>query len=163
MEESAGTGNRSEFKALFADAHQRRFDLVLFWSPDHFSREGALLILQYLNQLESYGAGCKALTEQYLDSTGLFKEAVISILATLAKQERVRLSERTKARMARRVAQGAKMGQSAKSAEQVAKVHQLKAKGKSDYAISRALGMPANAVAKYVTQSEAHLPANCGG
>jgi predicted site-specific integrase-resolvase len=47
--ESGGTGKRSEFQALFADAHQRRFDLVLFWSLDRFSREGALPTLQYLN------------------------------------------------------------------------------------------------------------------
>ena len=52
----------------------------------------------------------KSLTEQYLDSTGLFKEAIVSILATLAKQERVRLSERTKAGMACKVAAGVKMG-----------------------------------------------------
>jgi DNA invertase Pin-like site-specific DNA recombinase len=31
----------------------------------------------------------------YLDSCGIFKDAALSILATTAKQERVRLSERT--------------------------------------------------------------------
>jgi hypothetical protein len=30
-EESAGTGECSQFKALFADAHQWRFDVVLFY------------------------------------------------------------------------------------------------------------------------------------
>ena len=40
------TGERSQFKALFADAHQWRFDSVLFWSLDRFSREGALPTLQ---------------------------------------------------------------------------------------------------------------------
>jgi DNA invertase Pin-like site-specific DNA recombinase len=43
-----------------------------------------------------------------LDSCGIFKDAVLSILATIAKQERIRLSERTiagleKARRAGRV------------------------------------------------------------
>ena len=70
--ESGGTGKRSEFQALFADAHRRRFDLVLFWSLDRFSREGALPTLQYLNQLQGWGVGYKSLTEQYLDSVGLF-------------------------------------------------------------------------------------------
>ncbi len=60
--ESGGTGKRSEFQALFADAHQRRFDLVLFWSLDRFSREGALPTLQYLNQLQGWGVGYKSLT-----------------------------------------------------------------------------------------------------
>lgn len=39
--ESGGTGKRSEFQALFANAHQRRFDMVLFWSLDRLSRAGA--------------------------------------------------------------------------------------------------------------------------
>ena len=153
-EESAGTGERAQFKALFADAHRRRFDLVLFWSLDRFSREGALPTLQYLNQLESWGVGYKSYTEQYLDSTGLFKDAIVSILATLAKQERVRLSERTKAGMARKVAQGVKMGPPAKSQEQVAQVRRMKEEGKSNYAISRVLGMSASTVAKYVGVNE---------
>lgn len=38
-EESGSTANRTEFQKLFADAHQRKFNLVLFWSLDRFSRE----------------------------------------------------------------------------------------------------------------------------
>ncbi|RZK27825.1 MAG: recombinase family protein [Hymenobacter sp.] len=86
--ESGGTGKRSEFQALFTDAHLRRFDLVLFWSLDCFSREGALPTLQHLNQLQGWGVRYKSLTEQYLDSIGLFQEAIVSLLATLANQER---------------------------------------------------------------------------
>jgi hypothetical protein len=37
----------------------------------------------------------RSFTEQYLDSCGIFKDTVLSILATIAKQERIRLSERT--------------------------------------------------------------------
>jgi DNA invertase Pin-like site-specific DNA recombinase len=48
----------------------------------------------------------RSFTEQYLDSTGLFKEAVIGILAAVAKQERVRLSERTIAGLERARSQG---------------------------------------------------------
>lgn len=148
--ESGGTGNRGEFKALFADAHRRRFDLVLFWSLDRFSREGAFPTMQYLNQLEGWGVGYKSLTEQYLDSTGLFKDAIVSILATLAKQERVRLSERTKAGMARAVSKGQKMGPPVKSQEQIEQVRRLSGGGMSNYAISKAMGISASTVAKYV-------------
>jgi DNA invertase Pin-like site-specific DNA recombinase len=41
-QESGGTGKRSEFQAHFADAHQRRFDLVLFWSNSMLSPAHAL-------------------------------------------------------------------------------------------------------------------------
>jgi DNA invertase Pin-like site-specific DNA recombinase len=149
-QESGGTGKRSEFPALFADAHQRRFYLVLFWSLDRFSREGALPTLQYLNQLQGWGVGYKSLTEQYLDSVGLFQEAIISLLATLAKQERVRLSERTKAGMARRRAEGAQIGPPAKNAAVIEQIRALKANGLSNYAISKALRLSASTVAKYV-------------
>ncbi|MGI4736270.1 MAG: recombinase family protein [Janthinobacterium lividum] len=148
-QESGGTGKRSEFQALFADAHQRRFDLVLFWSLDRFSREGALPTLQYLNQLQGWGVGYKSLTERYLDSVGLFQEAIIFILATLAKQERVRLSERTKARMARRKAEGMQMGPPVKSATVVEQIQQLKHDGLSNYAVAKQLGISASTVAKY--------------
>lgn len=94
--------------------------------------------------------GYKSLTEQYLDSVGLFQEAIISILATLAKQERIRLSERTKAGMARRRAEGVQIGPPAKSALVVEQIRELKRGGLSNYAISKKLGMSASTVAKYV-------------
>jgi DNA invertase Pin-like site-specific DNA recombinase len=87
--------DREQFQQLFRDASQRRFDMVLFWSLDRFSREGVLETLNHLQRLSSYGVGYRSFTEQYLDSCGIFKDAVLSILATIAKQERVRLSERT--------------------------------------------------------------------
>ena len=84
-----------------AAAGRREFDLALFWSLDRFSREGVLESLQYLQRLTADGVGWRSYTEQYLDSCGIFKDAVLSILATIAKQERVRLSERTVAGLER--------------------------------------------------------------
>jgi DNA invertase Pin-like site-specific DNA recombinase len=150
-EESGGTANRTQFKQLFADAHQRKFDLVLFWSLDRFSREGASATLQHLNTLESYGVGFKSYTEQYLDSTGIFKEAVISILATVAKQERVRLSERTRAGIVRAKSKGTKLGKPGLVQEQIDQIRRLKGGGMSNYAIGKTMGLSATTVAKYVT------------
>jgi DNA invertase Pin-like site-specific DNA recombinase len=149
-EESGGTANRTQFKQLFADAHQRKFDLVLFWSLDRFSREGASATLQHLNTLESYGVGFKSDMEQYLDSTGIFKEAVISILATVAKQERVRLSERTRAGIVRAKSKGTKLGKPGLVQEQIEQIRRLKGGGMSNYAIAKALKVSATTVAKYV-------------
>jgi DNA invertase Pin-like site-specific DNA recombinase len=149
-EESAGTGNRAQFKALFDDAHKRRFDVVLFWSLDRFSREGALATLNYLNQLESWGVGYKSYSEQYLDSTGLFKDAIVSILATIAKQEKVRLSERVKAGLVRTAAKGTRLGPPPKDETVIDQVRKLKATGISNQAISKAMGISASTVAKYL-------------
>jgi DNA invertase Pin-like site-specific DNA recombinase len=87
--------DREQFQKLFRDAAQRRFDLALFWSLDRFSREGVLETLNHLQRLSAAGVGYRSFTEQYLDSCGIFKDAVLAILAVIAKQERVRLSERT--------------------------------------------------------------------
>jgi DNA invertase Pin-like site-specific DNA recombinase len=87
--------DREQFQRMFKDASQRKFDLVLFWSLDRFSREGVLETLNHLQRLSAAGVGYKSFTEQYLDSCGIFKDAVLAILAVIAKQERVRLSERT--------------------------------------------------------------------
>jgi DNA invertase Pin-like site-specific DNA recombinase len=62
--------------------------------------------LNRLQRLTGYGVNYRSFTEQYLDSTGMFKEAVIGILAAVAKQERARLSERTIAGLQRSKAQG---------------------------------------------------------
>jgi DNA invertase Pin-like site-specific DNA recombinase len=103
------TGKRSDreqFQKMFKDASQRRFDLVLFWSLDRFSREGVLETLNHLQRLSAAGVGYKSFTEQYLDSCGVFREAVLAILAVIAKQERIRLSERTVAGLERARRQG---------------------------------------------------------
>ena len=57
--------------------------------------------MQYLQRLELYGVAYRSFTESWLDSMGPFKDVVLALLATHAKQERVRLSERITAGLAR--------------------------------------------------------------
>lgn len=100
------TGDRDAFKQMFAAASRHEFDVVVFWALDRFSREGVFETLQHLQRLTSYGVGYRSFTEQYIDSCGMFRDAVIGILACVAKQERIRLSERTIAGLQRAKAQG---------------------------------------------------------
>lgn len=79
---------------------------MLFWSLDRFSREGVLETLKHLEKLNSYGVDWKSLTEEYLDSCGVFREAIIGVIAAIAKQERVRRSERALAAIERLRKQG---------------------------------------------------------
>jgi len=95
------TKHRPEFRKMMAAASRREFDVVLFWSLDRLSREGSSKTTLILNELDGYGIQWKSFTEQYLDTCGIFKEMVISLLATLARQERERLRERVKAGMQR--------------------------------------------------------------
>src|SRR4051812_16483535 len=98
--------DREQFQKLFQAASQRKFDIVLFWSLDRFSREGVRETLNHLERLTSYGVNYRSFTEQYVDSCGIFKDAVLAILAVIAKQERIRLSERTLAGLAKARKQG---------------------------------------------------------
>jgi len=107
---SGGTAERAEFQKMFASASRREFDVLLFWSLDRLSREGAFETLQHLQRLTSYGVAWRSFTEQYLDSTGIFREAIISILAVVAKQEKVRIRERVLAGLATARHKGTRLG-----------------------------------------------------
>ena len=93
--------SRPAFDNMFEDAHKRLFNLVLFWDISRFSRAGTLFTLQKLKELENLGIGWKSYTEPYFDSIGQFKDVILSIMSTLAKMEREKISERTKAGLKR--------------------------------------------------------------
>jgi DNA invertase Pin-like site-specific DNA recombinase len=147
------TGKRSDreqFQAMFAAASRREFDILLFWSLDRLSREGTVQTLNHLERLTTYGVNYRSFTEQYLDSTGIFKEAVIGILAAVAKQERVRLSERTIAGLERAKAHG-RIGGRPRTQDDpkiVKGLHRLREQGKSIREIAVALSLSSNTVLK---------------
>ena len=95
---------------MLRDASQRKFDVLVFWALDRFSREGVTETLNYLQRLTSFGVEWRSHTEQYLDSCGVFREAVLAILAVIAKQERVRLRERVLAGLDRAREKGTRSG-----------------------------------------------------
>ena len=142
--ESGGRADREQFQRMLVDAAQRKFDVLLFWALDRLTREGALETLQYLNQLSSYGVGFRSFTESYLDSCGLFKDAVVAILGTIAKQERLRISERVRAGLSRAKAQGTRSGKPVGRPKVVFdhdKVADLRGQGRSWRQIARSLGV----------------------
>ncbi len=106
----SGKKTRTQFDAMMLAASQHKFDLVLFWKLDRFSREGVRKTLFYLTQLDRWGVGWRSFQEQWFDSIGPFKDAVISIMATLAEQERITISARSKAGLARTRKEGTRLG-----------------------------------------------------
>ena len=109
-----GRRERSAFARLFEDAGERTFDLVLFWSLDRFSREGIRKPI-LLQQLDGFGVRFKSYTEPYLDTDNeLVSHILVATLSYFAACEARRISERTKAALARKKAQGVKLGQPSK-------------------------------------------------
>jgi DNA invertase Pin-like site-specific DNA recombinase len=149
---SGKTGDREQFKSLFKAASRREFELVLFWSLDRFSREGVLATLTHLQNLTQYGVGYRSFTEQYLDSCGAFRDAVISILAVIAKQERVRLSERTVAGLERARARG-RIGGRPRAGCDPSEVLRLKTDGKTLAEIALKLKVSKSTVYRVLQQS----------
>jgi DNA invertase Pin-like site-specific DNA recombinase len=145
---SGGTADRPAFKKMFADAAKRKFDLLLFWSLDRFSREGTRATIHYLEQLESAGVNFKSYSEQYIDSCGIFKDVVISLLSTLAKQEKLRISERVKAGLNRSKKKG---GRPKKEDTYIVKMGELQKTGISIREIARRLQISHSTVSKYMS------------
>ena len=145
----SGKVERKEFDRMIEDARQKRVAIVLFWSLDRFSREGALETLTHLNKLTSFGCDWRSYTEQYLDSTGIFRDAVIAILAAVAKQERVRIQERVQAGVDRARKTGTKSGKAFGRPQRVYnrdEVREMRAAGMSWRAISREVGQPVTSI-----------------
>jgi len=141
--ESAGGGKvRDAYTRLFADAAApgRKWDLLLFWSLDRFSREGVYETLYKLKALDRLGVRFLSLQEQYLDTLGPFREAVMAILAAVAALERNRISERVKAGMARGKAEGKRYGRKP-SVVDLDQLRRLKAKDYSLSMMAHALGV----------------------
>ena len=108
--ESGSVPSRANFQQMLLDASQQKFAVLLFWGLDRLTREGTLATLQYLERLTSYNVGYKSFTEPYLDSCGTFKDVVISLLATMAKQERLRMGERVRAGLMHARSKGKRLG-----------------------------------------------------
>jgi DNA invertase Pin-like site-specific DNA recombinase len=95
--ESGKTGDRGAFKRLFADASRRKFDVVLVWALDRFTREGVLETFTYVEKLREFRVAFESYTEAHFRTTGPAGELMLAVAAWIAKQERLRISERTKA------------------------------------------------------------------
>ena len=108
---SGGNSNRPQFQKMLRDAKERKFYIILVWSLDRFSREGISNTLHYLEKLTGSGVALKSLQESWLDTSdqGMGK-LLIAIMSWVAQQERQRISERTKAGLARAKANGKQLG-----------------------------------------------------
>ncbi len=98
--ESGTKADRDAMDALFAAASRREINMVLVWALDRFTREGVSETFIYIKKLKDHGCDFESLTESHFRTTGAFGELMIAFAAFMAQQERIRISERTKAGLA---------------------------------------------------------------
>jgi DNA invertase Pin-like site-specific DNA recombinase len=144
---SSGKKDRVQFDAMMLAASKREFDVLLFWKLDRLSREGVRRTLVHLTRLDGWGVRWRSFQEPFFDSCGIMRDVVISIMATLAEQERINVSERTKAGLQRARKAGRRLGRAPMPVD-IARFRQLRAKGQSLRAIAAAMGCSASLLVK---------------
>ncbi len=148
---SGKRSDRASFKRMMTDASKRKFDTVLFWAFDRFSREGIEATLAYIRQFDAYKVGFRSYQEPFFDSAGPFKEFMISAFATFASVERAKISERTLAGLAKAKSQGRIGGRPKVEDDPVAMrtFRKLKASGLSVRKIAAEMGVSPTTIQKF--------------
>lgn len=144
---SGKTGERDSFKRLFGDASRRQFDVVLVWALDRFTREGVLETFEYIRNLTRHGVQFESYSEAHFRTTGPAGELMLAIAAWIAKQERIRISDRTKAGLARAKKAGRCGGRPAKVFRRD-RAQKLRDEGMSWRAIGREMNVPQSTIRK---------------
>ncbi|MGP0017908.1 MAG: recombinase family protein [Candidatus Sulfotelmatobacter sp.] len=149
----SGKKERRQFDEMMLAASQKKFDLLLFWSLDRLSREGILKTLGYLEQLKGWGIGWRAYTQPFLDTGNeMTNSIVLSVLAAVAKQERITISERTRAGLQRARRTGVTLGRPMANVD-MKLVERRRAKGESLRSIAAAMGVSAALLCKRAAQA----------
>lgn len=129
-ERASTTKRRDAFEGMMRDAHRGMFDVLIVWALDRFGRS-MVGNIQAVLDLDRRGVQVISVREPWLDSGGpAVRPLLIAIFGWLAEQERVRLSERTKAGMERARRSGIHVGRPSARVD-VARAYALKDEGKT--------------------------------
>ncbi len=140
----SGRKERPAFQQMMTDASQKKFDLLLFWSLDRLSREGIVKTISYLEQLKGWGVGWRSYTQPFLDTGNeMVNGIVLAVLAAVAKQERLSISERVRAGLKRAVKDGKVLGRRAVVVD-VKRARKLQADGMGLRGVAAKLGCSVN-------------------
>jgi DNA invertase Pin-like site-specific DNA recombinase len=144
------TEYRKQLAAMFAGAARREFDLLLVWSLDRFSREGMAATVAHLQRLASHGVAFRSLTEEHLSTENeLVRNILLATLSSLAKLEREKISQRTKAGLERARAKGKILGRPRFGDGDREKLRTALDSGASWHAVSIATKIPYSTVKKH--------------
>lgn len=111
LEASAFTGrSRPHLRAALEDARRGAYDVLVVWALDRLSREGILETLGVIRQFHHAGVRVLSTEETWTDGPIEHQELLIALVAWVAQQESRRKSERVKAGLERRRAQGLPVG-----------------------------------------------------
>lgn len=108
-----GTGGPQYQKAIKAalDAAQRgEFKILVVWALDRISRLGAEDVLRLIRQFRERGVTLLSVQEPWLTASPEIQDVLVAFAGWMAQQESRRKSERIRAALARRKAEGLPVG-----------------------------------------------------
>jgi DNA invertase Pin-like site-specific DNA recombinase len=151
----SGKKERPQFQRMMLEASQKKFDVLVFWALDRLSREGIVKTIGYLEQLKGWNVGWRSYTQPFLDTGNqMVNDIVLSVLAAVAKQERVTLSERTLAGLERARKEGKVLGRRRRKVD-LARVHKLQKEGVGLRGIAADAGVAVNTLRALLAKNEA--------
>jgi len=145
--ETGKHADRDALQLMFADSSRRKFEVVLVWALDRFTRQGVLDTFAHVKMLHDYGIQFESYTEPFFRTTGPAGELLMAVLAWVAKQERIRISERTKAGLVRARKQGHVGGRPPRIFDRQ-RARELRKGGMSWRKIEKEMGVPQSSLRK---------------
>jgi DNA invertase Pin-like site-specific DNA recombinase len=103
-------GHRETLKAALDAAHRGEFQVIVVWAVDRICREGIEELLKIVREFRERHVSLISLQEPWLNGSDATTELLIAVAGWVARQESARRSERIKAGLARRRADGVQIG-----------------------------------------------------
>lgn len=116
LSESAWNGGadggeyRRNLQQALDDAWAGRFDVLIVWALDRLTREGAEGALRLIRQFRERGCTILSVKESWLNGSPEIQDVLVAFAGWMAQQESTRRSERIRAGLARRKAEGKPVG-----------------------------------------------------
>jgi DNA invertase Pin-like site-specific DNA recombinase len=116
VSETAWQGGRADgeyrqiLKQALDDAGRGRFDVLVVWALDRITREGAEGALRIIRQFRDRRCTVLSVRESWLNANPEVQDLLVAFAGWMAEQESTRRSERVKAGLARRAAEGKPIG-----------------------------------------------------
>jgi len=123
---SGAKERRPQLDRLIADAHKRKFEVIVVWKFDRFARSVSHL-LRALENFRALGIEFVSLSEQIDTSTPTGK-MIFTVLSAVAELERSLIAERVRAGLRNARAKGKRLGRPIKQVNP-AKIAALRAQG----------------------------------
>jgi len=105
-----GGAYKTAIQAVLDGAHRGEFSVLIVWALDRITREGAEGALRLVRQLSERGVTLVSVQESWLSAAPGVQDILVAFAGWMAQQESNRRSERIRAGLARRRAEGKAVG-----------------------------------------------------